>query len=165
MALRTTSPSFFRPKRAIDQSVLAENRGLIERIRRLLPDASIGSDIIVGFPGETDAQFDEMRSVLEELRLTHLHVFPYSDRPGTVAARLHPKIDGRTIRQRGRDVREIGARMAHRFRQSQVGRSMRALTVDDGRSAVTGNYLKVRLTEPRRRNEWITVRVPDGEEA
>ena len=144
---------------------VAYYRGLIEGIRRLIPDASIGSDIIVGFPGETEAQFDEMRSVLDQLPLTHLHVFPYSDRPGTAAARLHPKVDGRAIRERGREVREISARMTRRFRQSQVGRSMRALTVDDGRSAVTGNYLKVRLTEPRRRNEWITVRVPDGEEA
>ena len=144
---------------------VAYYRGLIEGIRRLIPDASIGSDIIVGFPGETEAQFDEMRSVLDQLPLTHLHVFPYSDRPGTAAARLHPKVDGRAIRERGREVREISARMTRRFRQSQVGRSMRALTVDDGHSAVTGNYLKVRLTEPRRRNEWITVRVPDGEEA
>jgi threonylcarbamoyladenosine tRNA methylthiotransferase MtaB len=139
--------------------------GLIEGIRRLIPDASIGSDIIVGFPGETDDQFDELRSVLDQLSLTHLHVFPYSDRPGTVAAGMHPKVDGRTIRQRGREVREISANMARRFRQSQSGRTMRALTVDDGRSAVTGNYLKVRLTEPRERNEWITVTVPHGEEA
>ena len=140
-------------------------RDLVERIRATMLDASIGSDIIVGFPGETSAQFDEMRRVLEQLPLTHLHVFPYSDRPGTIAARLQPKVDGREIRERARAVRAIGERMARRFRQSQIGRTVRALTVDDGRSVVTENYLKLRLAEPRRRNEWVRVRVKSEQDA
>ena len=55
---------------------------------RRIPNASIGSDIIVGFPGETEDDFGELASYLETSPLTHLHVFPYSDRPGTVASRL-----------------------------------------------------------------------------
>jgi threonylcarbamoyladenosine tRNA methylthiotransferase MtaB len=136
-------------------------RGLVERIRTCMPDAAIGSDIIVGFPGEDDSRFDEMRALLDHLPLTHLHVFPYSDRPGTDASRMSPKVDGRVVRERGRIVREIGERMSSRFKSSQAGRSMRALTVDDGQSAVTGNYLKLRLNVSRMRNEWVDVRVED----
>lgn len=136
-------------------------RNLIDRIKTVLPDASIGSDIIVGFPGETAAHFTEMRTVLEDLPLTHLHVFPYSDRPGTDASRLFPKVDGREVRERSRDVRAIGDRMARQFKASQVGRTIRALTVDDGQSVVTDNYLKLRLDVPQPRNEWVRVRVED----
>lgn len=140
-------------------------RGLLERIRCVLPHAAIGSDLIVGFPGETADQFDEMRRVLEELPLTHLHVFPYSDRPGTEASRLQPKVDGREVRARARAVRAIGERMARRFRQSQIGRTLRALTVDDGQAVVTGNYLKLRLDARRARNEWVHVRVDADDHA
>ncbi len=136
---------------------VAYYRHLVARIRRVLPDAAIGSDVIVGFPGETAGHFDEMRRVLAELPLTHLHVFPYSDRPGTEASRLHPKVDGRAIRGRAREIRAIGGQMAGRFRESQVGRTVRALTVDDGLSVVTENYLKLRLDERRTRNEWVRV--------
>jgi threonylcarbamoyladenosine tRNA methylthiotransferase MtaB len=132
---------------------------LVTRIRRVMPHASIGSDVIVGFPGETDAEFDRSESLLRELPLTHLHVFPYSDRPGTVASRLADKLDGATIRERGQRVRAIGQEMSSRFRRSQAGTTRRALTVDDGLSAVTDNYLKVRLGEKRPRNEWVYVRI------
>ena len=132
---------------------------LVTRIRRVMPHASIGSDVIVGFPEETDAEFDRSESLLRELPLTHLHVFPYSDRPGTVASRLAGKVDGATIRERGQRVRAIGQEMSSRFRRSQAGTTRRALTVDDGLSAVTDNYLKVRLTEKMPRNQWVEVRV------
>ena len=136
-------------------------RSLIDRIRAVLPHASVGSDIIVGFPGETAAHFAEMRTVLDELPLTHLHVFPYSDRPGTDASRMFPKVDGREVRERGREVRAIGERMAKQFKASQAGRTIRALTVDDGQSVVTENYLKLHLDVQQPRNEWVFVRVED----
>jgi threonylcarbamoyladenosine tRNA methylthiotransferase MtaB len=137
-------------------------RSLIDRIRTVLPHASVGSDIIVGFPGETAAHFAEMRTVLDELPLTHLHVFPYSDRPGTDASKMFPKVDGRDVRERGREVRAIGDGMARRFKASQVGRTIRALTVDDGQSVVTDNYLKLRLDVRQPRNEWVRVRVEEN---
>ena len=136
-------------------------RSLIHRIKAVLPHASVGSDIIVGFPGETAAHFTEMRMVLEELPLTHLHVFPYSDRPGTDASNMFPKVDGREVRERGREVRTIGDRMAQQFKASQTGRTIRALTVDDGQSVVTENYLKLRLDVRQPRNEWVHVRVDE----
>jgi threonylcarbamoyladenosine tRNA methylthiotransferase MtaB len=94
---------------------------------------------------------------VEALPLSYLHVFPYSDRPGTAATRLPRKVDGDTIRTRGRVLRAIGTAKAAAFRATQSGRTVRALTVDDGRSAVTENYLKVQLQEQRPRNTWITV--------
>ena len=137
----------------------AAYRRLIERIRIVMPHASIGSDVIVGFPGETASEFDETESLLADLPLTHLHVFPYSDRPGTHASAMHDKIEGVTIRERGERVRAIGHSMSTRFRQSQRGTVRRALTVDDGLSAVTDNFLKVRLAEMVPRNQWIDARI------
>jgi threonylcarbamoyladenosine tRNA methylthiotransferase MtaB len=139
-------------------------RHLVERIRVDIPHAAIGSDIIVGFPSETGAQFNELCDLLERLPLTHLHVFPYSDRPGTDAATILPKIDGTAIRERGSVVRAIGARLSHEFRRTQSGTIRRALTVDDGWSAVTDNYFKVRLDKQHPRNQWVDVRVggPEG---
>jgi threonylcarbamoyladenosine tRNA methylthiotransferase MtaB len=134
-------------------------RDLVERIHHAIPHASIGTDLIVGFPGEQDAHFAETVTVVESLPLSYLHVFPYSDRPGTEASRLPDKIDGNAIRDRGRTLREIGARKVSAFRASQAGRELKALTVDDGWSAVTGNYLKLRLDQQHPRNEWVMVHV------
>ena len=141
-------------------------RGLVNRIRHLIPNASIGSDIIVGFPGETDDDFDQLTSYLDSSPLTHVHVFPYSDRPGTVASGMPGTVHGAIVRERGRVVREIGLRLADRFRASQCGTVHRALTVDDGSGVVTGNYLKLRIPPGRARNQWVDVRVAshhDGE--
>jgi threonylcarbamoyladenosine tRNA methylthiotransferase MtaB len=132
---------------------------LVERIRTVMPYASIGSDVIVGFPGETAGEFEQTELLLADLPLTHLHVFPYSDRPGTDASAMRDKIDGAAIRERGQRVRAIGHQMATRFRQAQLGTVRRALTVDDGLSAVTDNFLKVRLAEKVPRNQWIDARI------
>lgn len=132
-------------------------RDLVSRVRTSMAHASIGTDLIVGFPGERDEHFDAMVRFVESLPLSYLHVFPYSDRPGTAASRLSDKVDGNTIRDRGRVLRQVGAAKATGFRASQAGRAMKALTVDDGWGAVTGNYLKVRLDAPRPRNTWVTV--------
>ena len=128
---------------------------LVTRIRTRIPHVSIGSDLIVGFPGESFSHFDETQALLRDLPLTHLHVFPYSDRPGTDAAALGGRVDGAVIRERGQHLRDIGHQMATRFRLSQRGTIRRALTVDDGWSAVTDNYLKVRLENRHSRNEWV----------
>ena len=140
-------------------------RGLVERIHSVLPHAAIGSDVIVGFPGEEERHFAELTALLDELPLTHLHVFPYSDRPGTDASRMVFKVDGRVVRERARVIRDIGERMSRRFKASQVGRRLRGLTVDDGQSVVTGNYLKLRMDAPGARNQWVDVRVEEADRA
>jgi threonylcarbamoyladenosine tRNA methylthiotransferase MtaB len=139
---------------------------LIDRIRAAIPGASIGSDIIVGFPSENDADFAALAGYLESSPLTHLHVFPYSDRPGTQASAIADKVAGTLVRERARRIREIGQRLSARFLASQIGTAHRALTLDDGTLAVTGNYLKVRIPPGRLRNEWVRLRLTsqhDGE--
>ncbi len=133
--------------------------GLVERIRRSIPNASIGSDIIVGFPGETEDDFGELASYLESSPLTHLHVFPYSDRPGTVASRMGDRADGAAVKARGARLRQTGAMLARRFLESQAGTVHRGLTLEDGSLVVTGNYLKVRIPPGLTRNQWVNVRV------
>lgn len=132
-------------------------QALVTRINSLMPHASIGSDLIVGFPGEGDACFEQSLSLVRDLPLSHLHVFPYSDRPGTEASAMHPKIDGTVIRDRARQLRDAGAALARRFRDAQQGRRRRALVVDDGWSAVTDNYVKVHLERQAERNTWVDV--------
>jgi threonylcarbamoyladenosine tRNA methylthiotransferase MtaB len=132
---------------------------LVERIRTTIPDAAIGSDLIVGFPGETDAHFERSARLLEALPLTHLHVFPYSDRPGTVASAMPHKVPGADVRARGAMLRDIGRHLTRHFQLSQVATVRQALTVDDGTQVVTDNYLKLPLDRARARNEWVQVRV------
>jgi threonylcarbamoyladenosine tRNA methylthiotransferase MtaB len=146
------------------QYTVAQYSVLVDDIRRRMPHAAIGSDVIVGFPGETDRDFEQLARYLERSPLTHVHVFPYSDRPGTPAAALESKVPGIVIRERARRVREISAGLTARFRASQVGTIHRALTLEDGSLAVTGNYLKLRIPAGRTRNEWVTVRVGDERE-
>jgi len=134
-------------------------RTLIERIHDVMPHAAIGSDLIVGFPGETDEEFSATELLVRDLPLSHLHVFPYSDRPGTEASVMAGKVDGATIRERGRRLRDVGREMSVSFRRAQQGAVRRALTVDDGRSAVTDNYVKVQLDRQYPRNEWIDVTI------
>jgi threonylcarbamoyladenosine tRNA methylthiotransferase MtaB len=137
-------------------------RGMIGSILDRLPHASIGSDLIVGFPGETDADFDANLAYLPRSGLTHLHVFPYSDRPGTAATAMRHKVDGVVIRERGARLRAIGAELSRRFRASQVGAVRRGLTLEDGTLVVTDNFLKVRIPPGLRRNQRVMVRLGDG---
>ena len=132
---------------------------LVDRIRERVPDASIGSDIIVGFPGETDGDFEQLASYLTHSPLTHVHVFPYSDRPGTAASLMSGKVNGAVVRERSRRVRDIGERLSRAFLDSQVGRVHRGLTLQDGSLVVTGNYLKIRIPPGHARNEWLSVRI------
>src|SRR5262245_39772600 len=139
---------------------------LVDGIRTRLPHASIGSDVIVGFPGETDEDFEQLASYLETSPLTHLHVFPYSDRPGTAASLMNGKVEGAAIRERGRRVREIGQRLTQRFHDSQVGTTHPALTLEDGSRIVTGNHQNTTIPPGLPRNQWVVVRVTshdDGE--
>jgi threonylcarbamoyladenosine tRNA methylthiotransferase MtaB len=162
------APHFHLPLQHASDAVLARMRRpytidgysrLVDDIRHRIPHAAIGSDVIVGFPGETDQDFDRLTSFLARSPLTHVHVFPYSDRPGTVASALGQKVPGGLIRERARQVREISNELTRHFRSSQVGTAHRALTLEDGSLAVTGNYLKLRIPPGRARNEWVRVRV------
>jgi threonylcarbamoyladenosine tRNA methylthiotransferase MtaB len=169
------APHFHLPLQHASDRLLARMRrpytidyyaALVNDIRAKIPHASIGSDIIAGFPGETDDDFEQLVSYLESAPLTHIHVFPYSDRPGTAASAMAAKVPGAVVRERARRVRDIGQRLTARFRALQVGATHRALTLEDGSLVVTGNYLKVRIPPGCARNEWVRVRLVsehDGE--
>jgi len=132
---------------------------LVDSIREKLPHAAIGSDFIVGFPGETDVDFETNMSFLRDSPITYLHVFPYSDRPGTAATQLPVKVPGATIRDRGRAIRAIGTQLAARFCKAQIGTVRQALTIDGGNVAVTDNYLKVRIVSSLKENERVNVKI------
>jgi threonylcarbamoyladenosine tRNA methylthiotransferase MtaB len=138
---------------------LAFYRDLVDEIRARMPHASIGSDVIVGFPGETDRQAAALVEYLDGSPLTHVHVFPYSHRPGTEASTMADVPDPAVVRRRAASARAAGDRRSRWFRASQVGAVRRALVVDDGTAAVTDNYLKLRLNRACPRNRWIDVEV------
>ena len=134
-------------------------RALVDDVHERLPHASIGSDVIVGFPGERDEDVDVLLAYLAHSPLTHLHVFPYSDRPGTRAESLPDKVPGSAIRERAGLVREVGRSLTTRFHLAQMGSVRRGLTIGDGSMVVTDNYLKVGIPPGRARNEWVSVRL------
>ncbi len=130
----------------------------IALIRRMLPDAAIGADVIVGFPGESDEDYQSTAELVGRLPLTYLHVFSYSARPGTKAAGMNDELAAHTIRARARALRAISEGKSAAFRTSQAGRTLRALTLsrsgEDWTEALTGNYLKVRIEGRHRANQW-----------
>jgi threonylcarbamoyladenosine tRNA methylthiotransferase MtaB len=134
-------------------------RRLVDRIRNRIPHASIGSDVIVGFPGETDADFAALEEYLAASPLTHVHVFPYSDRPGTDATALKDKVHGSIVRARTGRLREISRALTAAFHNSQDGTTRPGLTIDDGAVVVTDNYLKVRIAPGLGRNERVQVQL------
>ncbi len=133
-----------------------------ERIRRafaLMPEAAFGADVMVGFPGETDEDFEQTRALVERLPFTYLHVFTYSRREGTVADASAGQVNGRAARKRSQALRELAAAKNHAFRQSQVGRCLSVITLSDG-AALSSNYLKVRIADPPLSpNQLLDVRI------
>jgi threonylcarbamoyladenosine tRNA methylthiotransferase MtaB len=120
--------------------------------RELMADASIGADVMVGFPGETNGEFDETRAFIESLPLTYLHIFPYSERPGTPAAERDDQVPEEVRKKRGRVLKSLGLEKNLEFRRRFVGQSLSAVTLENGR-AMTSNYLTVELAavQPARR--------------
>lgn len=132
---------------------------IVDDIRSRVPHAAIGTDVIVGFPGETDDDFDALTAYVERSPLTHIHVFPYSDRPGTEASSMTGNVHGSVIKERGARIREISRTLQDRFRESLRGTERPALTIEDGSVAVTDNYIRVPAPPGHARNEWVTVRL------
>ena len=164
------APHFHLPLQHASDAVLrrmrrpytvAGYRRVVTAIRDRLPHAALGTDLVVGFPGETDADAAATLGFLDDSPLTYLHVFPYSDRPGTEASGMSGKVHGKRIRERARAVRAAGATLADRFRAAQVGAIRPGLTLAQAGGAVvlTDNYLRVRLPEERPDNERVRVRI------
>jgi threonylcarbamoyladenosine tRNA methylthiotransferase MtaB len=102
-------------------------RELMARISAALPQAFIGADVIAGFPGESDAEFDETLKLIEDLPFSDLHVFPYSSRPGTKAAKMSGQVPGNVINKRAALLRGSAAGKKEGFLKRQVGRKLQVL--------------------------------------
>lgn len=138
-------------------------REKIETIRAAMPTAAIGADVMVGFPGETDAEFEETRNMVDQLPFTYLHVFTYSARPGTPAAAASDQVPVRVARVRNRVLRDLAEEKKSAFMQSCVGKAVEGITLNMGEGefaeALTDNYLKLRLPGKQEPNRWVTARV------
>ncbi len=138
-------------------------REKILKIRAAMPTAAIGADVMVGFPGETDAEFDETRRMIEELPFTYLHVFTYSARPGTAAAAQPGQIPVAVARERNRVLREIASKKKAAFMRSLVGTVVEAITLQSGGAefteALTENYLKMKISGHYEANRWMAVNI------
>jgi len=134
-------------------------REKIAKIRAAMPTAAIGADVMVGFPGETDADFEVTRRFIEELPFTYLHVFTYSARPGTPAASLPNQIPVRLARERNRILRELASEKKLAFMKSFAGKTIQAITLNvfsgEYTEALTDNYLKLRIRGKLPANHWI----------
>jgi len=131
----------------------------ILKARALMPDAAIGADVMAGFPGESDGDFEDSLRFIDSLPFTYLHVFTYSERPGTPAAEDGEAVSVCVRRERNHALRELAAEKNRRFRESMVGRTLSAVTLLQPGVAMTGNYLKVALEALRGANLMIDVRI------
>ena len=136
-------------------------REKILKIRAAMPTAAIGADVMVGFPGETEAEFAETRRMIEELPFTYLHVFTYSARPGTPAAEDAGQVPVVVARERNRVLREIASQKKAAFMQSLIGTVVEAITLQTGdphfTEALTDNYLKMKISGRHAANCWKAV--------
>ena len=114
------------------------------QVRRLRPDIALGADIIAGFPTETDEMFARSRDLVEECELTFVHVFPYSPRPGTPAARM-PQVAGEAIKARARRLRAAGEVALHRRLASETG-ATRQVLIESGSQGRTEHFLPVAIS-------------------
>ena len=129
----------------------------VRKARAWMPDAAIGADVMVGFPGESAEEFEESRGFIASLPFTYLHVFTYSERPGTPAAERQDQVPMEVRKERNRVLRELAAVKNLEFRRSMVGRILSVVTLADG--ALSDNFLKVELDRPRPANQLIDVTV------
>lgn len=124
-------------KRMKRRHLRADGLRFCEKARELRPDVVFGADIIAGFPTETDDMFDNTHKFIEEAGLTYLHIFPYSARPGTPAARM-PQVEKSIIKRRAAVLRATGAKMLHQYFAAQTGREQSVLIESTDNAMVTG---------------------------
>jgi threonylcarbamoyladenosine tRNA methylthiotransferase MtaB len=121
---------------------------IINQVKNSIPDCGLGADIIVGFPGETEAQFRNTVQLVEQLPFTYLHVFSFSPRPGTEASRLPGRVDPTEIKRRSEILRKIGRMKKKLFFQSLIGQKINVLWEEKTRGewmfGLTGHYARVR---------------------
>ncbi|HEV3109720.1 MAG TPA: tRNA (N(6)-L-threonylcarbamoyladenosine(37)-C(2))-methylthiotransferase MtaB [Candidatus Binataceae bacterium] len=172
-------PHFHLPLQAGDDQILEkmrrryqidDYRRRVERILERLPDAAIGTDLIVGFPGETDKHFERYFAFIEALPLAYFHVFPYSVRSGTTAAKFGGRVAASEIKHRAQRMRNLGEIRRRAFGQRFVGTELKVLveeTREPGCQWLRGysrNYLKVLIQGPDQlKNHEVDVQASAGD--
>ena len=129
-----------------------------EEARRLRPDLTFGADIIAGFPTETEAHFENSLKLVDDCDLTWLHVFPYSKREGTPAAKIPNQIDGNVIKARASRLREAGDRQVQKHLQSQIGVTHHIL-MENAHMGRTEQFTEVHFDKPQVEGEIITTKI------
>jgi len=128
-----------------------------ETLRRLRPDVVFGADLIAGFPTETEAMFNNSLDLVEACGLTHLHVFPFSARPGTPAARM-PQLDREIVKERARRLRQRGALALRRHLDAEVGTTRRVL-VESDTAGRTEQFTQVLLAAPVQAGAIVALKI------
>jgi threonylcarbamoyladenosine tRNA methylthiotransferase MtaB len=126
---------------------ISDYKKILKYLHEKLPQASLGADIIVGFPGEAQEDFAGMNRFLEESPLTYFHVFSFSPRPGTAAAEWKP-VNGEIIKERADRLRQLSRRKNQAFRRNFIGRVREAVVIAKDQEVarvLTGNYIDVRV--------------------
>jgi threonylcarbamoyladenosine tRNA methylthiotransferase MtaB len=125
----------------------------------LMPGAALGADVMTGFPGETDAEFDETIRFIEERPFTYLHVFTYSERPGTNAANFPNPVPAQVRHDRTQILRSLSARKNEAFRRRMIGETLSAVTLEQTGAALTSNFLRVKMSQIRQANRIVDLRI------
>ena len=133
---------------------------LVERLKARRPEIAIGADIIAGFPTEDDAMFANSRSIIEQCDVVHGHIFPYSPKQGTPAAKM-PQVDGHVIKERAKILRETVSRRARSWRQSLVGSRQNILTEMSGDTGYSENFARVRFDASANKGQIVPVEIVD----
>jgi threonylcarbamoyladenosine tRNA methylthiotransferase MtaB len=170
---QTICPSFHISLQSGDEQVLKNMRrrykpkqflDITDQIRQAMPDSSIGTDIMVGFPGETEAEFNNSYNLLDESELTYFHVFSYSKRKGTKAAIMDNQIDPAVIKQRSKRIRDLGMKKKIEFNKKFVGKELEVL-VENNSKGTSRNYISVKLhKDDYSKGELIDVVISDLED-
>ncbi|OQY30833.1 MAG: hypothetical protein B6I38_06770, partial [Anaerolineaceae bacterium 4572_5.1] len=157
LPLQSGSDSVLRRMRR--KTTRDEFRALVASARAVMPNVAITTDIIAGFPGETEAEFAETLEFVQEINFAGGHIFTYSPREGTPAARMKGQLEKKTRKARNAALREVFAEMGARYREKFIGQTMSVLWESSSQasesgwemSGLTGNYLRVRAiaSEPR----------------
>lgn len=134
----------------------------IEKIRKMIKDVSITTDLIVGFPNENEKDMEDTLKFLKEIKFTKIHTFPYSKREGTKAASMENQIDETIKRKRVKTVLELSDQLEQDFYQSKLNETEEVIIeqTKDGKSyGYTSNYIKVEINSPLKPNEVISVKI------
>ncbi len=130
----------------------------LEKARRLMPDAAIGADVMTGFPGETDDLFEESRAFIEAMPYTYLHVFTYSERPGTPAAEMAGSVPMPVRKARNKILQDLATAKNLAFRENMLGREVTAVTIEPLGLALTDNFIKAQMDLPYTPNRLVRLR-------